>query len=119
MLGALIVIGACGDESDHGAPAVNAGDGGLDGGVTCPAGQAPCNGQCLPLAGNDDKACGAGTCTAPCTGGEHCLQGVCTASKIEHVVLIVQENHTFDNYFGKYCTAPSGSPPACTNGRAC
>jgi phospholipase C len=30
-------------------------------------------------------------------------------SKIQHVVVIVQENHSFDNYFGTY-TSPSGAP---------
>jgi phospholipase C len=40
-------------------------------------------------------------------------------SKIEHVVIIVQENHTFDSYFGRYCTAPAGSDPACTTGPSC
>ena len=39
--------------------------------------------------------------------------------QIKHVVLLVQENHTFDNYFGRYCTAPQGSNPTCTTGPAC
>ncbi len=42
-----------------------------------------------------------------------------TASNIKHVVLIVQENHTFDTYFGRYCTAPAGSSPTCTSGPSC
>jgi phospholipase C len=40
-------------------------------------------------------------------------------SAIDHVVILVQENHTFDNYFGKYCTAPTGSAPTCTDGPSC
>ena len=40
-------------------------------------------------------------------------------ANIEHVVLIVQENHTFDSYFGQYCTAPANSNPQCTSGRGC
>src|SRR5262249_38307537 len=40
-------------------------------------------------------------------------------SKIEHLVVIVQENHTFDAYFGKYCTATTGSNPTCTTGPSC
>ena len=40
-------------------------------------------------------------------------------SKIQHLVVIVQENHTFDAYFGKYCTAPTGTNPTCTAGPAC
>ncbi|HET6279915.1 MAG TPA: alkaline phosphatase family protein [Polyangia bacterium] len=34
-------------------------------------------------------------------------------------MLIVQENHTFDTYFGRYCQAASGSNPTCTNGPNC
>jgi phospholipase C len=41
------------------------------------------------------------------------------APKIEHVVLIVQENHTFDAYFGTWCQAPAGSNPSCTRGPDC
>jgi len=40
-------------------------------------------------------------------------------SKIEHVVIIVQENHTFDSYFGRWCTAPAGAIPPCTAGPSC
>ncbi len=40
-------------------------------------------------------------------------------SGIQHVVVIVQENHTFDAYFGRYCTAATGSNPTCTDGPAC
>jgi phospholipase C len=40
-------------------------------------------------------------------------------TNIKHVVVIVQENHTFDTYFGRWCTAPAGSNPSCTTGRAC
>lgn len=39
--------------------------------------------------------------------------------QIKHVVLISQENHTFDTYFGRYCTAPSGSNPTCNTGPSC
>ncbi len=42
-----------------------------------------------------------------------------TRTRIRHVVIISQENHTFDNYFGRYCTAPAGSNPACNDGPAC
>jgi len=38
---------------------------------------------------------------------------------IEHLIVIVQENHTFDNQFGGYCTAAAGSNPTCTAGPAC
>lgn len=57
--------------------------------------------------------CGAdarkpGSCDGPCPG-----------SNIRHVVVLVQENHTFDNYFARYCTAPTGSAPTCVDGPAC
>ncbi len=45
--------------------------------------------------------------------------GPCPASKIDHLIVLVQENHTFDNYFGEYCTAATGSAPTCTTGPAC
>lgn len=45
--------------------------------------------------------------------------GPCPASRIEHVVVVIQENHTFDNVFGRYCTAPAGSNPTCNDGPAC
>jgi phospholipase C len=45
--------------------------------------------------------------------------GPCPASKIDHLIVIVQENHSFDSYFGRYCTAPAGSAPSCTSGPSC
>jgi phospholipase C len=45
--------------------------------------------------------------------------GPCPATKIDHLVVIVQENHTFDSYFGRWCTAASGSSPACSDGAGC
>ncbi len=41
------------------------------------------------------------------------------ASAIEHLVVVIQENHTFDNYFGQWCTADVGSNPTCTSGPSC
>jgi phospholipase C len=48
-----------------------------------------------------------------------CLEAGKTASAIKHVVVIVQENKSFDSYFGAYCQAEPGSNPACTTGPAC
>ncbi len=45
----------------------------------------------------------------PCDGG----------ACIPHLVVIVQENQTFDNHFGAYCTAATGSNPTCNTGPAC
>ena len=38
---------------------------------------------------------------------------------VAHVVIVVQENHTFDTYFGNWCTATPGSNPTCTAGPSC
>ena len=40
-------------------------------------------------------------------------------TNIKHVVVIIQENHTFDDHFGGYCTAAPGSNPTCNQGPAC
>ncbi|MDB4955076.1 MAG: Acid phosphatase [Myxococcales bacterium] len=45
--------------------------------------------------------------------------GPCPVSKIDHLIIVVQENHTFDSYFGRYCTAATGSNPTCTDGPSC
>lgn len=42
-----------------------------------------------------------------------------TKTPIRHLVVLVPENHSFDSYFGKYCEAPTGSMPKCTEGRKC
>jgi phospholipase C len=44
-----------------------------------------------------------------------CGGGAC----IPHLVVIVQENHTFDDHFGAYCNATPGSSPTCNTGPAC
>ena len=42
------------------------------------------------------------------------------AARIEHVVILVQENHSFDSYFGLYCAGPTGTPfPTPCSGRGC
>jgi phospholipase C len=40
-------------------------------------------------------------------------------SRIRHLIVIVQENHTFDSYFGRYCRARTGAAPTCTDGPGC
>ena len=42
-----------------------------------------------------------------------------TSSNIEHVVIVVQENTSFDSYFATWCEAPTGSDPTCNDGPAC
>ena len=48
-----------------------------------------------------------------------CRPAGTTASNIKHIILIVHENHSFDNYFGAYCTAAAWSNPTCTTGPPC
>jgi phospholipase C len=66
-----------------------------------------------------DTGCSSTDDAAPTTPPPGAPPGPPTASKIEHLVVIVQENHTFDTYFGRYCTAATGSNPSCTEGPAC
>jgi phospholipase C len=77
-------------------------------------------GYCDPIDCNDG--------THACPGNYWCetgydttnpSRGRCHPSRIEHVVLVVQENHSFDSYFGRYCTAPTDTNPTCTTGRTC
>lgn len=42
-----------------------------------------------------------------------------TASKIEHLVVVIQENTAFDVYYGQYCKASPGSNPTCNDGPDC
>jgi phospholipase C len=73
-------------------------------------------------------ACGSSSSPVKPSGGDAATDqgGVVEAGaeaaagpKIEHLVVIVQENHTFDSYFGQWCTAPAGSAPTCTEGPSC
>jgi phospholipase C len=45
--------------------------------------------------------------------------GPCPVSRVRHLVVVVQENHSFDNHFGRYCQAQAGSAPTCTDGPGC
>lgn len=56
---------------------------------------------------------------APLPPVDDSCAGPCPQSNVKHVVILVQENHTFDNHFGRYCTAPAGSNPTCNDGPAC
>src|SRR4051812_21971452 len=39
---------------------------------------------------------------------------------VQHLVILLQENHSFDNYFGLYCNGPQGTPfPSNCTGRGC
>ncbi len=50
---------------------------------------------------------------------DNSCSGPCPQTSIKHVVIVVQENHTFDDHFGRYCTAAAGSNPTCNDGPAC
>jgi phospholipase C len=66
---------------------------------------------------------GKGPDAGPSDGGTGMHDGgggdASTGPKIAHLVLILQENHTFDSYFGRWCTALTGSNPTCTSGASC
>ena len=112
----LVPLVGCG-HGPAGTPDAGTPDAGAtDAGPTCPTGQAFCGGQCVDVTGSDAH-CGA--CQTACTGAQHCADATCQDSKIKHVVLVVEENHTFDAYFGLYCQAPAYSDPTCTQGPAC
>lgn len=52
-------------------------------------------------------------------GGDDGGPEIQTTSSVKHLVVVVQENHSFDAYFGSYCTAAAGSNPTCTTGPSC
>ena len=56
---------------------------------------------------------------APLPPVDAACAGPCPASAIKHVVVVVQENHTFDDHFGAYCKAAAGSNPSCNVGPGC
>jgi phospholipase C len=60
---------------------------------------------------------------AGCGGADSAVEDpqdlAATTSAIRHLIVVVQENHSFDSYFGTYCTAPAGSAPSCTTGAVC
>jgi phospholipase C len=88
---ALPVLAGCSTSSSEEAPSR---DGGIDASASRTDAGADASSNATP---------------ASCDGG----------SCIEHVVVIVQENHTFDDHFGRYCTATPGSNPTCTAGPPC
>jgi phospholipase C len=72
-------------------------------------------------AGNDAASPGeaGNTDAAPTCPTESPTTDSPTGSNIKHVIVVVQENHSFDNYFSYYCTAATGSRPTCNTGPAC
>jgi phospholipase C len=48
-----------------------------------------------------------------------CRAGNTPQSTVQHLIFFSTENHSFDSYFARVCTAPAGSNPTCTTGWAC
>jgi phospholipase C len=61
-------------------------------------------------------ACSSGADNGSGPGGSG---NVATASNIEHLVVVIQENTAFDVYYGQYCTAATGTDPKCNDGPDC
>jgi phospholipase C len=103
-LGMAADASAGGRSADDGA-ASGARDGsGLDGSTP--------DGGMSSLGADAASDAGSAANNVPCAGP-------CPATNIKYLVVIVQENHTFDDHFGRYCTAAVGSNPSCTEGPAC
>ncbi|HEX3342923.1 MAG TPA: alkaline phosphatase family protein, partial [Polyangiaceae bacterium] len=64
--------------------------------------------------GGDDGGSVAESGVTPDGGGD-----APATAKVEHLVVIVQENQTFDSYFGRWCTGATNSMPTCTQGPSC
>jgi phospholipase C len=108
LAGASAVLVACGTSSSPSSP--------TDGGTTPPH---DANG--IDANGGDDGGGTDATIVPPFDAGppDTTCAGPCPTSSIKHLVVIVQENHTFDDHFGAYCTATPGSNPTCNTGPAC
>jgi len=42
-----------------------------------------------------------------------------TQSNIEHIIIFISENHSFDSIYGRYCKAETNSNPTCNYGPEC
>jgi len=49
----------------------------------------------------------------------NCKTEKITTSSIEHIIILISENHSFDSIYGGYCKAPTGSKPTCNYGEYC
>ncbi|CAF1226997.1 unnamed protein product [Rotaria sordida] len=48
-----------------------------------------------------------------------CKSSPSTTSTVQHIIVIIPENHSFDSIYGRYCQAPTGSKPTCNIGPTC
>lgn len=63
-------------------------------------------------------ACGSSSSSGTAAQDTACA-GPCPRSDVKHLIVLIQENHTFDDHLGGWCKAPPGSAPACTQGPTC
>ncbi len=82
--------------------------------LACVIAVSGCSSPATVLDGGADAAV-----DAPLPPVDDSCAGPCPQTNVKHVVIVVQENHTFDNHFGRYCTAAPGSNPTCNDGPAC
>ena len=76
----------------------------------------------LPAALLPAAACSSSSPNSPADAApaqDEACAGPCPTSKIKHLIVLIQENHTFDDHLGGWCKAPAGSNPSCTQGPAC
>jgi phospholipase C len=65
------------------------------------------------------SGCHSPSSTAADAGADGTAAPSQASSNVQHLIVVVQENHTFETHFGRYCTAPTGSSPTCTEGPSC
>ena len=104
LVGAAVAV-ACGTSADDGDSTTDGADGG--------------DGHAFVGSVDSGSADSSVTLTTHDSGAGSDASTSAMPAKIEHLVVIVQENHTFDAYFGRYCTADAGSNPSCTTGPGC
>jgi phospholipase C len=93
---AIFCAASCGSKSGSHGTSGEGTDGGLD-----------------AEAGDQGVDAGSPNDAAPC------VHTPCSGSNIQHLVVIIQENQTFETRLGRYCTAATGSNPTCGTGPAC
>ncbi len=119
VIASPILLAACGSSPDAGGGSSGAGGATATGGSAGTAGNAGAAGGGAGGSAGNAGAAGSGAAGSAGAAGAAGAGGATGTSKIEHVVVIVQENHTFDAYFGRYCTAPAGALPTCNTGPGC
>lgn len=107
------LLAACSSSNSSGTTSTGTGGHGASGTGATGSGGSETGGK-----GTGGKGTG-GSGTGGTAPAMTCTDGGGTGMAVDHVIVIVQENHTFDTYFGSYCTAAVGSNPTCTNGPSC